>query len=389
MGQIIRFQNNLVQNDTPKTFLTNVVSATGTTLSIQNPSAFETSWGIQIGGTGEEKAEIKLLGTAIPSGTALNLTAGVSYDHPSDTPIYAIKYDKIKVYRSTSGTSGTATIMTGGTINITPDHPFTQFDDTGGLSTYAYRASFINSVLGVSSETSQSDWFTPGGFSFYSLAKMRDRSKNKLFDSSFLKNDSQLDEWVNEWLETMTNEAIDVNRDYLIGTVDVAHGTNGLATISSSDFKEIRKVWYTTNGTDFFTGIRMDSIDFDPREIFNVTSPFYYFQGDRVIGKKPDGEAGTARITYYKRPSMLVNDSDELPESMWSYTKSFVDYTRAQAAYFDGKTEDGDRFIASAERGKDLFKKQIAPRHKSGPQYIDMVSPIEGEDGNYVLAASP
>ena len=56
----------------------------------------------------------------------------------------------------------------------------------------------------------------------------------------------------NEWLETLTGEAVKVNKDYLIGTVDIAHGTDGLGTVTSSDFVEVRRVWYTTDGENFY-----------------------------------------------------------------------------------------------------------------------------------------
>jgi len=178
----------------------------------------------------------------------------------------------------------------------------------------------------------------------------------------------------------MTNTAINVNRDYLLSSTDVAHGTDGLATVTAKDFKEVRKVWYTSNGSDFYPAIKMENIDFDPSEVFNDTIPYYYFVGDRVIGKKPDGTSGTARVTYYKRPPILDSEADTIPESMWSYTKGFVDYARAQAAYMDGKAEMGDRYLGFANEGKKMFEKQIAPRHKSGIQTVHLDSPIDGEN---------
>lgn len=384
MARIVRVKNTLADT-AQKTFISTAVVAAGTSIPVQNISAFEQSWAVQIGGTGEEKTEIKLISAAAPSGTALNLAAGLTFSHPSDTPVYAIKYDQVVFKKSTSGTTGTANIIASGTVNIQADSDTTQFDDPTSGTADAYKAFYQNSVLGDS--TDDSSFITTTGFSFYSLAKMRTRARRKLFDSKFIKDDAVIDDWMNEWLELMTNTAIDVNRDYLLGTTDVAHGTNGLATVAASDFKEVRKIWYTTNGTDFFNAVRINSVDFLPDQTFNETAPFYYPYGDNIFGKKPEGSSGTARIDYYKRPSVLRADSDEIPESMRSYTKTFVDYVRAQAAYLDGKKEDGDRFLVVANEGRDLFKEQIAPRWKSGPQYIDLVAPLDGDDDdNQVFA---
>jgi len=368
---------NLLDQSVPFTYLSTKGTAGGTTFPVRNIDGFKASWGIQVGKTNEETAEILILGTATPSGTALTTTGTARFDHPTDTPIYAIKYDKVIFKRSTTGTAGVATAMTGGTVTITPGNEFTSFDDTSSATGYAYRVSYYASVLDV--ETDDSDWQTLDGFSFYSLAKIRERAVRKLFSASYIKEDSIVDDWVNEWLDKMNNTAINVNQDYSLGTVDISHGTAGLGTVTATDFKEIRRVWYTTNGADYYNATKMSIINYEPNEEFSSTHPYFYYQGDNVIGKKPDGEVGTARIIYYKLPTRLSNDADELPVSMWGYTKSFVDYCLAQAYYLDEKVNLGDRFLASSENELGKFKNEITPRSKTGPQYVTLVDQIDGE----------
>ena len=46
-------------------------------------------------------------------------------------------------------------------------------------------------------------------------------------------------------------------------------------------------------------------IDFDPKDVFVNTHPYYYFQGDNVIGKLPYNDAGTLRLTYYARTCII------------------------------------------------------------------------------------
>ncbi len=371
MGQIIKALNNLDQV-APYSFLSNTEAIGAGTIRVKNINAFSASWAVQIGKTGEEQAEIKMLGTATPSGTALVLVGTTLYEHPTDTPIYSIKYDQIVFERSTSGTAGTATPITDGTITITPDSFYTQFDDADGATTYAYRTYYRNSV--GSAVTSESDWLTSAGFSFYCLAKLRERVKNKVTNANFIGNDNVIDDWVNEWLEVMNNKAINVNKDYSLGTVDVAFGTSGLGTITSSDYKEVRRFWVTYDGgASFVESTKMAIIDYLPNQIFNQSHPYFNFQGDNIFQIHPSDTAGTARLVYYKLTPVLVNDTDELPVSMHSYTKSFVDYGLAQAYYLDGKDTKAAKMEANAGFGLSSFINEITPRSKTGPQFITIV----------------
>jgi len=237
-------------NSTPKTYLA-VAQGTGVgTIYIKNANGFQANWAIQIGESGEELSEIVLANGATPSGTQIVTAANTVYAHAADTPVYGIKYNQVVFAKSTSGTAGTATPIASGTVNITPDqrdsagNSFTQYDDTSGASTDAYRAYLLNSA--TSGSTSFSDWITPGGFTFYSLAKLRDRVKNKLWDSKYIKDETAINDWINEWKDNMTNAVMAVGEDYALGTVDVAFGTEGLGTISTADFERSS---FSTNGS--------------------------------------------------------------------------------------------------------------------------------------------
>ena len=106
----------------------------------------------------------------------------------------------------------------------------------------------------------------------------------------------------------------------------------------------------------------------------------YYFYSDDVIGRKPEGVAGTAAVLYTKRVSVLTSDTDEIPLSMRSYTKSFVDYALAQAYYLDKQASLGDRFMGMASGEMEKFRSEITPRGKSDPIVIDITDPVESDD---------
>lgn len=369
---------NLLAESALQSYLSVATNAGGTSLPVQNIAGFKLSQAIQIGKTATERAEVLVLDSSAPSGTVLNTTGTARFDHAGDIPVYQIKFNQVVFKRSTSGTAGTATAMTDGTVTITPDQAFTEFDDTSATSAYAYKVAYRNSVTGEVS--ADSDWITPAGFSFYSLASIRRRIKSKLYNSNFIPTDDIVNDWINEYLEIMNGAVIDVNKSYALGTADVAFsGTAELGTITATDFKEIRRVWFTSDGNTFYKATQMDINEYDPSAIFSATEPFYYYQGDTIIGRKPADASGTARIVYYKLLPVLSNDTDELPVPMRAYTKGFVDYGLSQALFKDNKPDQASsrEQIAYAVTAK--FVSQIAPRSSDGPRTMHHVYPIEGD----------
>ena len=375
---IIQSKNDLHIN-APQTYLSSTIAAGATTSPVENTAALTNGWGVQIGGIGEEQSEV-LIGTAA-SGTSITHPAS-AYEHPADTPVYFIKYNQIVFERSTVGTAGTASPMTNGTITYQADSLFTIFDDTSGSASYAYRTYYKNSAGVAGSTTIESDWITSAGFSFYSLAKITERVRSKLWDSGYIKDDTTIHDWVNEWKDEMSNAVIALNEDYAMGTVDVSFGTAGLGTVATSDYKQVRRFWVTYNGLDFFQSTKQSSNDFLPDQIFSSTHPMHNWLGDTVFEVHPADSVGTARLAFYRFGTTMVNDTDELPLPFRPYTKSFVDYGEAQAAGKDGKWEIYDRKLVEARISKQEFIQQMTPRDVSGATYIDFVEPLSGEDNN-------
>ena len=379
----IKVENPRTDN-VPKTQLA-VGQASGVgTIYIKNTNGFQANWGMQIGKSGQEQSEIVLANASSPSGTQIVLAANTAYEHPADTPVYALKWNQIVFEKSATGTAGTATSITNGTLTITPDTwdysnevAFTQFDDTSAASTDAYRSRFRNSALAV--QTAQSDWLTPTGFTFYSLARIRDRVKGKLWNSTFV-SDDQIDDWINEWKDEMVTALISLNEDYALGTVDVGFGTAGLGTITDVDFKDVRRVWITTNSSDYYQSTKMNINDYSHDDTFVATHPYHAWQGDTVLQVKPDGTAGTARLVFYRFGTTMVNDTDELPQPLRPYTKSFVDYGVAHAFLKDNKREEYQNKLAEAITGKNTFLGEVSARDKSGARYVDTIEPISSED---------
>lgn len=363
---IIKTRNTLA-DESPKTFLSQSLASGGTTSSVRNINDFNDNWAIQIGATGHEKTEIAVV-NGNPASGEIDHDA-VDYNHPTDTPVYSIKYDKVIFKRSTDGTAGTASAITNGTVDYAADSEFTQFDDTSGSTSYAYKASFYSSALAT--ESPDSDWLTSQGFPWYSLGKMRQRVKDKSVANV---DDFILDDWINEWYGEMRNTAINVNEDYFLGTTDVSFsGTTQLGTITDTNYVNPRRVWLTVDGSNWYRATKKEINDIDPNDEYYDTVPYFFIQSDNVIGRLPHDSNGTARIVFYSLGTTLTDDTDELPASMRGYTKSFVDYALSQAAYKDNRPQEALVLEQKAGTAREDFKNKITPMDRSGNKELDIV----------------
>ena len=373
---IVSTRNNL-HEDAPKTYLMNAEVAGTTVFRLRNTTGFGSSWAIQVGEIGQEQTEVLVISGNPPSiGTLGTTTAASTFEHPADTPVYAIKYNHVVFERSTAGTSGTATPITNGTLTYQADHELTQFDDISGSVSYAYRTYFRNSVLDTN--TTESDWWVPTGLTFYALGKLRERTKGKLWNSDFL-NDDDIDDWTNEFKDKLMNAAIQANEDYSLGTVDVGFGTAGLGTITTTDFKQPRRVWVTYNGNDYYQSTKMDANDDSPDRNYISTHPYHYWFGNDIFKVNPTESGGTARVMFYRMGTPMANDTDELPLFMRGYTDKFVEYNLLQAQYKDSKISMSEKTLAEQSLIGD-FVNQLAPRDKTGAEFIDITDAISGYD---------
>jgi hypothetical protein len=380
---IINTKNNLTENAV-KTFLSYPEIAGTSVIRWKNFEGLNASWALQLGQTGEEQSEIVLLGASTPSGTAGTLLANTLYEHSADTPIYGVKYDQVVFERSITGTSGSASPITDGTIGIQCGGSVTSFDDTTGTTTYAYKTYFRNSTLNTTS--SESDWITFSGYDYYSLYSMRNRIRSKLWNSNYVQ-DSTIDLWINEWLEKMTNAGISVNQDYALGSTSVSFGTAGFGTITASDFRgQTRRVWVTYDGgQNNYQCTKTTIKEWIPDQQFSTTHPYFYMYSENVMGIKPEESGGALQIIYPTLFTPLVNDTDSLPVSIRPFSKSFVDYGLAQALYKDQKSDVAKSKENDADVELERFKLEISPRNKTGPTMIQLVEPITGVSDGLII----
>lgn len=380
---IINLANQLTQQQgISLTYAAASVSAGATQIPVKNIGGFTASWAVQFGQTGEEIAEIMLI-SGNPSGTVLNFGTSPShpsgtilYGHAQDTPIYQIHYDQIVFSRSVSGSAGPFSALA--TVNIQPNSLYTQYDDTTGAATYAYYAQYYNSVTGDISGSSSV--FVPGGPTYFSLQKMRQRTKDKLYSAGYIRDDSVITDWINEWMELMTNAAIKVNQGYMIGTNIYGFGTAGLGTITDSYFKQAVKMEVTYDGVSFIPSTEIAIRDFTESDYFGVTTPRHAWVGENVFEILPHNQMGSVKITYSQRFTPLINDSDEPPLTLKAYTTSCTEYCLSIAYGLDQKDAESQQHYQQFGQGMQNFIAEITPRDQTSAKYIDIGEGISGMD---------
>ena len=148
------------------TFLSEDVVVGGSTLGVQSVIGFEsltTSSGqvLMIGEPGAEKTELRRTSiTTSPTSSYqwVTLRDNLLFDHPTDTKVYIIDWDRVEVQYAAS-ISGTKTTILAYPLALTPDMKETTIRDTSeplhkvGSSTVFYFARFNNTI-----DSRNSDW---------------------------------------------------------------------------------------------------------------------------------------------------------------------------------------------------------------------------------------
>lgn len=146
-------------DDYERTYLSNANSAGVTSLKVRNNNKFAANDRVMIGEMGRERTEI-LTVSSVSGGDTIVLSSGTVFAHDADDPIYILRYDQVKFYRSTSGSGGTYSILTTVALDVDNENLTTVYDDTSGLSSYYYKISFYHSISTQESDLSDA---VPGG----------------------------------------------------------------------------------------------------------------------------------------------------------------------------------------------------------------------------------
>lgn len=188
-----------------KTFLTQPVSAGVTSLTVKNNNKLAANDRIMVGEMGLEKTEI-LTVTSVSGGTAV-VSGATVFSHDADDPIYQLRFDQVKFYRSTTGSTGTYTLLTTVAMDVDNAEKITTYDDTTGVSTYYYKISYYHSISTL--ESSLSDPVPGTGYARNTVGYLVDEVLRLVGDDNEKITDrTEIIGWMNDCSDDMLSRAV-------------------------------------------------------------------------------------------------------------------------------------------------------------------------------------
>lgn len=342
-----------------------------TTIVTKNNKGFANGDFIVLGNVGWEQAEIVKVNGAISGNTDLTVTA-TKFPHSADTRIVYIGWDKIRVYKSTTGINGTYSIVT--TIDIQIDQDGTSYIDSSTSTTDYYKFCTYNSV--TDTEGDFTDPVSTTGFVFYSAKTMVDRVLSLFGDSGaeFVSREEVL-EYINELLEKATQEAVLATGRYNIKTHTFTVQSGVSDYILPSNFLMEKGIKISTDGGNNFNYSAVQRNWDSLGTTINTNVKYGYIISDGVLhleNPTPSNSSDIVKVYYVEVPSLLSDPSDTLPNPFINASAMFIKYGVAMCLLKDKKMEEyGTLRNESEDRLKShiSFLKRLSNMH---PEYTEI-----------------
>lgn len=182
MPKSIFVDNSILTKDKKFTFLTSTATNGTNSLSVQSIVGFNsltTSSGqiICIGELGNERSEfISTSSSTVASGTTVTLASNLLFDHPQDTKVYLVDWNRTDFQWSATAT-GTKSTLTAYPINIQADQLETLYRDTAQTTGF-YFVRFNETIGNTNSDFSDPIPF--GGFDDNTVAEIKKRALDSI-----------------------------------------------------------------------------------------------------------------------------------------------------------------------------------------------------------------
>lgn len=144
-----------------KSYLSSSYAAGVTEIKVRNADNYSADDRILIGEQGSEQAEIVTVSTVDADQKTLTIDATL-FPHSASVPVFVLRYDQIKFYRSTSTIDGSYDSLATVNIDVDNQDKKTRYEDSTGLPAYFYKISFYHSESTV--ESSLSDPIPGSGY---------------------------------------------------------------------------------------------------------------------------------------------------------------------------------------------------------------------------------
>lgn len=167
--------------DLEKSYLANPYAIGTTSIVVKNADRFAVNDRIMLGEMGSEKTEIVTVSVAATDGMTITVGATV-FSHEADTPVYKLRFDQVKFYRSTTGSTGSYSLLSTQNLDVDNANLTTIYDDTTGLSTYYYKMTLYNSVSTL--ESAFTDPIAGSGYSRNQVGYLIDQILQEVNDQN-------------------------------------------------------------------------------------------------------------------------------------------------------------------------------------------------------------
>ncbi len=345
--------------DNVRTYLSAKTSAGDTSTSVVNSTGLAQNDYVVFGELGEDRSEIRKISTLTGSVTvAVDTTL---FDHPVDTPITFIKYNKVRIYRSTNAGVSYSLLTT---VDIQPDRLITTYDDTAAQSTYYYKVAYFNSTS--SQESGLSAALIATGYTSYSLKALQDRVISLFPDPTedFLDR-NEITDWLNDYYMRMATACIDIDQGYFQKDNTASPGTltNGTDSYSlPEDFFSMKRLEVSYDGTNYYRVYPSQVTYGYPSQTFDQTRPLYDFiQNNFRLRPTPATASGTYKIWYNYLPTELSAATDSIDIFLRPFKNGFVYYALSQAKRKHGGADSVNEAIA-LEKYADKVLESLATR---------------------------
>lgn len=283
--------------DLEKTTLSSPSAKLATVHKVRNNQGFAVNDRIMVGEIGREKTEILTVSAVNTNG--LEITTGAcKFAHNADDPIYKLRFDSVRFYRSTAGVNGTYNLLATEPLDVDNDEKTTSYDDTGGLESYHYKISYYHTVSTL--ESSRSGAILGSGYTRNQVGNIFDEVLLEVGDQNeAIATRDELFNWANEVSDILITRS---RRPF-----DFLHRSATVDLTADTDFVSLNSIHANVWKIDFLEHVRTlgassytDQIRILPLEEFRVKQSIPTTNSDQLLYATID-EAND-RLLLYPKP---------------------------------------------------------------------------------------
>jgi hypothetical protein len=355
------------------TTLTQYAAAAATSLNVHSNQGFANTNHLLIGEMGTENAELGTVNAAVTLGTVLPVAA-TTYGHSANEPVYLMKYNQVKFYRSTTGIGGTYSLLATVNMDVDNENLQTTYDDTGGTSSYYYKVSYYDSLN--SYETTQSDPVQGSGYARNTVGFLINEIMSEIKDPD--ERTVSRDDLIN-WMNEVNDDLITRARkpyDFLktSSTVDAVADTYIPYPTDMWKFDRFEYTWTLGGqGTNReFYPINIEQfrlIDFDTEALSSDDLMFIALDDEneqiKTYPKFLTTQTGAVTIYYYKTFDLL-----DSPADAFETPNPYVYKQYCLGKYFRSLSKGDSNFLTLSDRYFADYNIQVAKLQRANNKNV-------------------